>query len=67
MWLRAQPANQNLKQNVRTQDAVGMQALSVLNMRVKEFISTIILLIGEGVQTAGPQRLLNYVCKQNEI
>ena len=32
IWLRAQATNQKLKQNAETQDADGMQALSVLNI-----------------------------------
>ena len=32
MWLRAQTANQNLKQNTQAQIADSMQALSVLYM-----------------------------------
>ena len=39
MWLRAQTANQKLKQNAQTQDADGMQAMSVLYMTLLETVS----------------------------
>ena len=39
MWLRAQTANQKLKQNALTQDASGIKALSVLYMTQIEAIS----------------------------
>ena len=39
IWLRAQTLNQKLKQNAQTQDADGMQALSVLNTTKLEGIS----------------------------
>ena len=32
MWQRSQTANQKFKQNAQTQDADGMQAMSVLYM-----------------------------------
>ena len=38
MWLQAQTANQKLKQNALTQDADGIQALSVLYMTQLEAI-----------------------------
>ena len=39
MWLRVQIANQNLKQNAQTQDAVGVQTFSALYMTQLEAIS----------------------------
>ena len=39
MWLRAQSANQKLKQNTQTQDADAMQAMPVLYMTLLEAVS----------------------------
>ena len=39
MWLRAHPANQNLKPNVQTQAADGKQATFLLYMTQLEAIS----------------------------
>ena len=39
VWLRAQTANQKLKQNAQTQDADGMQALSVIYITQLDAIS----------------------------
>ena len=39
MWLWAETANENLKEEAQTQDADGMQDLSVLHMTQVEVIS----------------------------
>ena len=48
MWHRANTANQKFKQNAQTQDADGMQALSLLYDTVRGCNSTIICFIGGG-------------------
>ena len=42
MWLRAQTANEKLKEDAQTQDAAGMQDMSVFTMAHTGYISTII-------------------------
>ena len=60
MWLRARIANQNLKQNVQTQDADGMQAFFCVTYdTARGNISTPILLIGSSVPPA--PTLFDYV------
>ena len=39
MWLRVETANKMLKQDAQTQDAVGVQAMSVFYMAKVKFIS----------------------------
>ena len=39
IWLRSQAANQKLNQNAQTQDAEGIQAISVLYMTQLDAIS----------------------------
>ena len=58
MWLQAQVANQNMKQNGQTQDADGMQAFfCIIYDAVRGYISTPILLIGDSEPTAPTLRL----------
>ena len=55
MWLRAQTANQKSKQNVETQDADGMQALSVLYMtQLKAISKQLYISWEEGHRALGP-------------
>ena len=57
MWLRAQTANLEMKENAQTRDADGVQAsFCVIYDTVRTFISTRILLIGEGLQAPSSLR-----------
>ena len=51
MWQRPQTANQQLKQSAQTQDADGMQAMSVLYMALLEAVcQQIIRFMGGGLR-----------------